>query len=147
MDLYLTEPYRPYWPADLCYEWFVLPVVREGVLVGSWVRGSTEVVALKHPFLPLWVLVHDTEQRTWVLLIRELAETVEIYRVSDRSCCGGRISSWLSGGRALYQPHLIDEALHLVGVLHREAEQHTNPLWNQLLHQEVEWHTGGYTRP
>lgn len=147
MDLYPTEPYCPYWPADLCYERFVLPVVREGVFVGCWTRGLSEVAALQHPFLPLWILVHNTVRRTWILLVRELAESVEIYRISDRSCCGGRISSWLSGGRALYQPHLLNEARNLVRVLHRAAEQHTNALWDQLVHQEVGRHTVEYTRP
>lgn len=38
-----TEPYRPYWPAGLCYDWFVLPVVRDGVLIDYWKQGFDEV--------------------------------------------------------------------------------------------------------
>lgn len=89
------EPYQPYWPADLCYDWFVLPVVRDGILVGSWERGFNRAAAVQHPTLPLWLFIHCIAQRTWMWLLRGAAGSVEIYRVLDRSCGCGRIACWL----------------------------------------------------
>lgn len=123
-----TEPYRPYWPAGLCYDWFVLPVVRDGVLIGYWKQGFDEVTILKHPTTPLWFFSHTTIQHAWAVLLWEVAETVEFYQVLDCSCCWGGVTNCHSGGRALYQPHLMDQVLILI-----QALDGTEPILMQVL--------------